>query len=50
MDTAAEFQKVWEALKEASSYIIPAVKALANVAMILFKALANLIGDLLKNS
>jgi hypothetical protein len=50
MDSTAEFQKVWEALKEAGTYIVPAVKALASVAMTLFRALANLIGDILKNA
>jgi hypothetical protein len=50
MDSTAEFQKVIEALKEAGQYIAPAVKALANVLMLLFRALANFIGEVLKNS
>ncbi|MFA4999460.1 MAG: hypothetical protein WC519_01905 [Parcubacteria group bacterium] len=43
MDSAGGFQKVLEALKDAGQYIMPAVKALLNVLVLLFDALANLI-------
>jgi hypothetical protein len=45
MDSAAGFQKVIEALKEAGQYIAPAAKALLNVLMLIFETLASLIKE-----
>jgi hypothetical protein len=45
MDSVTGFQKVLEALKDAGQYIAPAVKALMNVLMLIFEALASLIKE-----
>ncbi|MFA5052503.1 MAG: hypothetical protein WC565_00355 [Parcubacteria group bacterium] len=49
MDSAPEFQKVLEALKNSWQYILPAAKALLNVLSLLFDALAKLAREVMGN-